>query len=457
MRRWLNRILIVLAVFVLPPVAFYFYSVWQGERELRAAIEELDAAGEPWRWEDLMAARPALADEDDVRELIDSVCRQAESGFTKVLNHTSSLDLPPNFLMSEHDVEIFREAIAPVDAPLAEARKLADMPRSRIPLLPSFADSSGAFDRNFQNVRVLASRLQCAAAWHAYHGDLDTATVDCLAMIRASHALQDELTLMPHLLRGVIQSIAHWNLQRVLAHGQPWPARLRQFQEVLEHFNSQRAILNAYRGERASVGPVYDSLSERKTIFFASGAVSRKALPFEDSLTDLYYRANLKQAQAWTQRHLTAALAAMEMSEPERSARWRELEREERNAPVVARLQLQELPYKTFRAHQRTEATARCAIAGLAAERFRQDQDRWPHTLAELSPKYLAKVADDPCTGKPLQLRVTNDGIVIYSVGPDGQFSGNYQELVAAKQVVASYEFRLWNVSQRRQIVAAKP
>src|SRR6266568_2796464 len=112
MRRWLKRIVIVLAVFVLPPVAFYYYSVWQGERELRAAIAELDAQGEPWRWDDLLAARPELAEEDDVRELIASVCRPMVNRFNKILTQTAD-DLPPNFLMSEHDLEIYREEITP--------------------------------------------------------------------------------------------------------------------------------------------------------------------------------------------------------------------------------------------------------------------------------------------------------------------------------------------------------
>src|SRR6266496_5645079 len=196
MRRWLKRILIVLAVFVLPPVAFYFYATWQGERELRAAIAGLDAQGEPWRWEDLMAAQPELADEDDVHGLIASVHRQTKNKFDKVYNETL-LYLPPNVLMSEHDLEIYRATIPAAEIPLAEARKLADMPRGRIRApSPWFVESySVASERNIEVVGTVRLGLQFSAAWHAHLGDLDTALVDCLAMLRVSYALQDELTL----------------------------------------------------------------------------------------------------------------------------------------------------------------------------------------------------------------------------------------------------------------------
>ena len=46
-RRWLGRGLIVLLIFLLAPVAFYFYLTWQGERELRAVLDDLDANAAP--------------------------------------------------------------------------------------------------------------------------------------------------------------------------------------------------------------------------------------------------------------------------------------------------------------------------------------------------------------------------------------------------------------------------
>jgi hypothetical protein len=146
----------------------------------------------------------------------------------------------------------------------------------------------------------------------------------------------------------------------------------------------------------------------------------------------------------------------VDLPEPDRAARWNELEQEARRAPGVAKMLVPSI-HKVFDAHRRGDAQARSLIAGLAAERFRLDNERWPKSLTELTPKHLAKIPDDPYTGKPLQMRATDDGIVIYSVGPDGKQRGEFQEETAAKRSAIRYEFRLWNVGQRRQIVAAKP
>src|SRR5262249_2710259 len=153
---------------------------------------------------------------------------------------------------------------------------------------------------------------------------------------------------------------------------------------------------------------------------------------------------NMKPAHAWTLRYMTKVVQTADLPEPDRAVRWHELEQEARKAPGVARLLVPAIQ-KVFDANRRGDAQARSLIAGLAAERFRLDNDRWPKSLAEMTPKYLAKIPDDPYTGKPLQMRDTGDGIVIYCVGPDGKSRGDFQEETAAKRFAIRYEFRLWN------------
>src|SRR5437762_772973 len=70
MRRWLKRILIPLAILITLPVGFYFYAQWQGERDLQAALAELDASGEEWRWEEIALNRPPLSEGNDANALL---------------------------------------------------------------------------------------------------------------------------------------------------------------------------------------------------------------------------------------------------------------------------------------------------------------------------------------------------------------------------------------------------
>ncbi|MEI8380820.1 MAG: hypothetical protein WCJ09_11870 [Planctomycetota bacterium] len=57
---------------------------------------------------------------------------------------------------------------------------------------------------------------------------------------------------------------------------------------------------------------------------------------------------------------------------------------------------------------------------GLALAAFRAERGAWPKTLAELVPAYLDRVPLDQFTDKPFVYVPSDDGFVIYSVGPNG-------------------------------------
>ncbi len=74
--------------------------------------------------------------------------------------------------------------------------------------------------------------------------------------------------------------------------------------------------------------------------------------------------------------------------------------------------------------HARRAARLRGARAALAAERFRLANDRLPGSIEELAPQYLDAIPTDPFDGQPLRLATTEQGIVIYSLGENGQDDG---------------------------------
>jgi len=60
---------------------------------------------------------------------------------------------------------------------------------------------------------------------------------------------------------------------------------------------------------------------------------------------------------------------------------------------------------------------------------FKRDEGRLPQKLAELTPKYLDKVPDDPFDGKQMKYRLDTDGSwVVYSVGADGKDDGGVED-----------------------------
>jgi hypothetical protein len=83
---------------------------------------------------------------------------------------------------------------------------------------------------------------------------------------------------------------------------------------------------------------------------------------------------------------------------------------------------------------------------------------------ADLIPEYLDRVPQDCFRKAPLIFRKLPDGLVIYSVGPDGEDDGGLiirgerpppkERGVPANEDIG---FRLWDVDQRRQPPPPRP
>jgi hypothetical protein len=99
----------------------------------------------------------------------------------------------------------------------------------------------------------------------------------------------------------------------------------------------------------------------------------------------------------------------------------------------------------------RVQSLLRSGLAAVAAERFRIQNKDWPPNLQALAPKYLAEVPLDPFTGTPLLFKKQPEGLVIYSVGPDGRDDGGRFDALntAPSGEAPDYGFRLLDASRR--------
>jgi hypothetical protein len=100
---------------------------------------------------------------------------------------------------------------------------------------------------------------------------------------------------------------------------------------------------------------------------------------------------------------------------------------------------------------RRYRAILRCIVATLAVERYRLAHDHWPDSLGDLVPAQLRDVPTDPFDGKPLRYLQLDGGVVIYSVGPDGQDDGGTIDRKNPNRDGTDIGFRLWDVPHRRQ------
>ena len=91
-------------------------------------------------------------------------------------------------------------------------------------------------------------------------------------------------------------------------------------------------------------------------------------------------------------------------------------------------------------------------MAALAAERYRLAHDRWPESLDVLvKTGFLDAVPMDPYDGKPVKIKRTADGLIVYSVGPDKIDNEGFINRDNPLAPGADLGFRLWDVSRRRQ------
>jgi hypothetical protein len=101
---------------------------------------------------------------------------------------------------------------------------------------------------------------------------------------------------------------------------------------------------------------------------------------------------------------------------------------------------------------RRHHAMHRCAIAALAMERYRKEKGRWAESLAELvSAGYLKSVLTDPSDGKPLRLKRTADGWLVYAIGVDRTDHGGTIDRQKMYQAGNDIGVQLWDVAARRQ------
>ena len=99
-----------------------------------------------------------------------------------------------------------------------------------------------------------------------------------------------------------------------------------------------------------------------------------------------------------------------------------------------------------------SEAELRCVIVLLAAERYRLRHNRWPPSVDELvNAGFLNRVPPDPYDGAPLRFRLLDDGILAYSVGPEGTDDGGASKRQHLIGPMRDIGYQLWNVDQRRQ------
>jgi hypothetical protein len=457
---------------------FYALLLHKFNTDLDAAVAEIDRQ-EPdgWRIDEIEAHRKAVPDEENAALVIQALKSKLPANWPPPRKAPPDEDgaapppAPPGAFVStigsqewvmgavsdlpppvQLDAALLRDLRADLKAAAAggaldEAHKLPGLHDGRFPIRYSRDFISTTI--NSQDARAGASVLVHEAVLLAQEGQADRAAEATRGILVCGRAVGDEPLLVSQLIRMACQGVTVQTLERVLAQGEPSADELKKTQELLELEAAAPVLLTGARGERAGEHELMLALKsgDAKLSTVAGGGGGSTA-------ADLVGATLARGSHARLLRMMNEYVEAARLPPEQQEATMKQLEMRVKKAKVeydVLIALLMPAMTKVSEAYRRNQAGLRCAIVAVAAERYRRDTGRWPAVLDDLTGGHLKAVPVDPYDGKRLRYKHLPDGVIVYSVGPDGEDNGGVRNRANPLAKGTDYGFRLWDVAARRQ------
>lgn len=446
-RRWWMWIAVPLVV-ILGGGLIYVVSV---NNSLNRLVTETDQLDPGWQLADIEAKRAQYPPEQNAALHIIKAKSLIKQNFNQLyMNEELINNLDPPKLLNDQQIAAAKKLVAASPEAIAEARTLIDYPHGRHAVVwsPDWISTILKCQDNRDLVRILRiDSVDCAQ-----RGDADQALRSVHAGFHCGCSIGDEPMIISQLVRIACQAVALNALERVLAQGEPSDAVLEAFQKRLEAEEPAPLLLFAYRGERAGEYHLLEFMRQGNipTGLTAPGLGGRPAT--FDFMTIILRIPGVMASQAAGCIRFMNEMVELAKQPPETwSPKLATFRQQVNSLPTLAKLLVPAID-SCAQAVQRSHAQQRCAIAMIAAERFRKKNNRWPQSLDELVAAGLLKsVLTDPYDGKPLRLKPTDDSLIIYSVGPDGNDNGGLLDRSKPNKAGTDYGLQLWDVAHRRQ------
>jgi hypothetical protein len=424
----------------------------QAQGLLDEAVAAVDRADGAWRLADLDASRKPIADDHNPALVVIDV--------RSLLPESWEPGLPspqPQHQLRPDQLEELQSQLQPLAQALARAGALANPADGRFPS-PESKDPL-AESKNCGDASIVAQLLRMQATALAQRGDADGAALATLGIAGTARAIGDERRLLAQLMRLRCRNELFFCVERLLGQGQPSEALLAKLQQALEEEAAVPASLFALEGERAghhqlALAAEAGDIDMGKISLLATPPENHwKELLFGTLTTTLAREAHARMLSLMTDLVDVTRLPPEAQGDAEvklvgswvfvvgNYAFFPELRYRVRAVPVLFRVNL---------------AWMRCATVAVAAERYRQTNNRWPDKVEDLTNGQLTAWATDPFSGDPIRLERRKDGLTVLSPGkvPDG---GEGAERKRRGSYDSRRLIRLYDVNKRRQPAPPKP
>ncbi len=457
-----KRLLIGSGIFVLLLVALgishHYLLSSKAQDRLGRTLAELDESDPGWRLEDLERARPVLPDLENSALVLRGAykLKPAKLPDYKVMERFDKLPPPPELLDAERAALLDAQMTALVPV-LTEARKVADMPNGKHAIVYA-SHPLATLLAHAQECREIASLLQYDAMNLSQQGKARESLRSCQAALNAGRSLDDEPFIISQLVRIACIAIAAGRTERTLAMGEPPAEDLARFQAILELEEAHPTAVVGLRGERAMMHILLNGLADGSFSIDELLGGGRNVEWYQRAVLFLWdTRGTARREHPQVMKLMGKAIDVARLPAHEQTAAKNALNREIRELASQSYLIRLVMPAmdKFIDASQRKLAQVRCLKTVLAMERYRLERGAWPDKLEDLAPKWLTKVPLDPYDGKPLRYVRVAEGVIVYSVGPDGTDNGGKIDRTNPTAAGTDMGYQLWDVKHRRQ--PAKP
>ena len=421
--------------------------------ELEKIIAELDQKEPGWRIEELEAKRKVLKPEENSALVISESYKLLGNQKQKnplwelgKLPDIAAIKSSPQQLLTPQSINLIKTTLGAFQPSLVEARKVTKLPQGRFKITYSldYFSTTLNFLSEMDSIEHLLALDVLIQAQDGKSQQAMESTLASFNIARSSRELPFVISYY-HQIKIYIKSIR--NLEQTIALGEPSKDSLSQFQSLLENEARFPMFLAIAKANRADNYATLSYLKKDKDII-------KTLQKYFDLKTDEATATKLVLEEpnilSWLLKYTTSLVAIANLPHQDQQKAVTELALKLNEKPNLRKI------FPSFIVNigiesNRYLAMLNCAITGLAIERYRITNGKWPRKLDELVPEYLAKLPTDPFNGEPLLLGTILGGLVIYSVCPDLQDNNGLIDDSNSKKEGTDIGFRLWEVPMRRQ------
>ncbi|MFA0768629.1 MAG: hypothetical protein OXFUSZZB_001957 [Candidatus Fervidibacter sp.] len=440
-RRWAWRLIFVVFLSALALIA-HLARRNDPMREVQRELERLRRAGEPTRLVDLLPPVPPLQDGTPFYQAAIQQLEATQASLPKPVwdNLYNFISRQPTQPVNLAEVERALKAVEPA---LAMLRIALTYPHMRLTNWNVDNPASVMFP-HLSRLREFTRLLSAEAFWRKRKGDLNGAMDSCVAALRLTRRMGDEIFLIAFLVQGAIFSISMNTVQRVLEDADPSPQAYQALLRELRAWDIDRDFVRALQMERVFMICACDWMREKASRRELHDLLRENGDRIELSVW-LKGKAHLiAQNELMGLRHYQQAIAFARKGIP---YDWAQIDRWDKAVEQVTRrktifdlsaYKFTWQPYilvnllaptlsSAFRKVATFHALQRLGETAIALRLYRKERGRHPENLSALVPRYLSSVPADPFDGKPLRYRREGTGFRLWSIGPDRKDDGGVE------------------------------